>query len=55
MCGSDLYSEYGSRKLLNTDPIQIRIHNTDFPTDVGQVVQQHKYKPLCSELFGKKL
>ena len=26
----DLYSEYGSgsRKLLNTDPIRIRIHNT---------------------------
>ena len=24
----DPYSEYGSRKLLNTDPIRIRIHNT---------------------------
>ena len=24
----DLYYEYGSRKLMNTDPIRIRIHNT---------------------------
>ena len=28
----DPYSEYGSRKLLDTDPIRIRIHNPEFAT-----------------------
>ena len=27
--GVDPYSEYGSTKLLNTDPVRIRIHNNE--------------------------
>ena len=35
--GLDLYSENGSIKLLNTDPIRIRIHNTGYNKTILRV------------------
>ena len=54
----DPYSEYGSRKLLNTDPIRIQIHNTGFkavskPEPIFWSVRAESWLRLLLNLLGK--